>query len=71
MKLIAEIGQAHDGSLGNLLSMVRKLCSLRVDIVKLQHHIADALAHERTPFRYSIVFGSMHSSNLPSLKSRP
>lgn len=51
MKLIAEIGQAHDGSLGNLLSMVRKLCSLRVDIVKIQHHIADAESSEHEQFR--------------------
>ena len=51
MKLIAEIGQAHDGSLGNLLSMVRELCDLRVDIVKLQHHIADAESSEHEEFR--------------------
>jgi N-acetylneuraminate synthase len=51
MKLIAEIGQAHDGSLGNLLSMVRKLCSLRVDIVKIQHHIAEAESSEHEQFR--------------------
>jgi N,N'-diacetyllegionaminate synthase len=51
MKLIAEIGQAHDGSLGNLLSMVRKLCSLRVDIIKVQHHIADAESSEYEQFR--------------------
>lgn len=51
MKLIAEIGQAHDGSLGNLLSMVRKLCSLRVDIIKVQHHIADAESSEHEQFR--------------------
>jgi N-acetylneuraminate synthase len=51
MKLIVEIGQAHDGSIGNLLSMVRKLCSLRIDIVKLQHHIAEAESSEYEEFR--------------------
>lgn len=51
MKLIAEIGQAHDGSLGNLLSMVHKLCGLPVDIIKLQHHIANAESSEHEKFR--------------------
>lgn len=51
MKLVAEIGQAHDGSLGNLLSMVQKLCSLRVDAIKLQHHIAEAESSEFEQFR--------------------
>lgn len=51
MKLIAEIGQAHDGSLGNLLAMVSKLCSLRVDTIKVQHHIADAESSEYEQFR--------------------
>lgn len=51
MKLIAEIGQAHDGSIGNLLSMVRKLCTLRVDIIKLQHHIAEAESSDHEQFR--------------------
>lgn len=51
MKLIVDIGQAHDGSHGNLVSMVRKLCSMRVDIVKLQHHIAVAESSEHEQFR--------------------
>jgi N,N'-diacetyllegionaminate synthase len=51
MKLIAEIGQAHDGSHGNLLAMVQRLCTLRVDIVKVQHHIADAESSEHEQFR--------------------
>jgi N,N'-diacetyllegionaminate synthase len=51
MKLIVEIGQAHDGSHGNLMAMVRHLCSLPVDVIKLQHHIADAESSEHEQFR--------------------
>lgn len=51
MELIAEIGQAHDGSWGQLVSMVDVLCGLPVDTIKLQHHIAAAESSESEQFR--------------------
>lgn len=51
MKVIVEIGQAHDGSHGNLMAMVRHLTTLPVDTIKLQHHIADAESSEHEQFR--------------------
>lgn len=49
--IIAEIGQAHEGSLGILHSYIDALASTGVDAVKFQMHIAEAESSEHEPFR--------------------
>jgi N,N'-diacetyllegionaminate synthase len=49
--LIAEIGQAHEGSLGILYSYIDEIAKTGVDAVKFQMHIAEAESSEHEPFR--------------------
>ncbi len=49
--LIAEIGQAHEGSLGILHSYIDAVAQTGVDAVKFQMHIAEAESSEYEPFR--------------------
>jgi N,N'-diacetyllegionaminate synthase len=49
--IIAEIGQAHEGSLGILYSYIDALASTGVDAVKFQMHLAEAESSEHEPFR--------------------
>ena len=49
--IIAEIGQAHEGSLGMLHSYIDALATTGVDAVKFQMHIAEAESSEHEPFR--------------------
>jgi N,N'-diacetyllegionaminate synthase len=49
--LIAEIGQAHEGSLGILYSYIDALAQTDIDAVKFQMHIAEAESSEHEPFR--------------------
>ncbi len=49
--IIAEIGQAHEGSLGILYSYIDALAQTGVDAVKFQMHIAEAESSEHEPFR--------------------
>jgi len=49
--VVAEIAQAHDGSLGILLSMVEAAAACGVDAVKFQVHIAHAESGPEEPFR--------------------
>jgi len=49
--IIAEIGQAHDGSLGILYSYIDAIAQTGVDAVKFQMHIAEAESSEYEPFR--------------------
>lgn len=60
--VIAEIGQAHDGSLGILHSIVDAVAATGVDAVKFQVHIADAESSPQEPFRihFSPVDRSRH-----------
>lgn len=51
MYIIAEVGQAHDGSLGIAHSYIDALAKTGVDAVKFQTHIADAESSELEPFR--------------------
>lgn len=51
MFIIAEIGQAHEGSLGLALSYIDALAETGVDAVKFQMHIAEAESSEYEPFR--------------------
>lgn len=48
---IAEIGQAHEGSLGILYSYIDAIAKTGVDAVKFQLHIAEAESSEHEPFR--------------------
>ncbi|MFV8325998.1 N-acetylneuraminate synthase family protein [Flavobacterium sp. ZS1P14] len=49
--MIAEIGQAHEGSLGMLYSYIDAIALTGVDAVKFQMHIAEAESSEHEPFR--------------------
>jgi N,N'-diacetyllegionaminate synthase len=49
--LIAEIGQAHDGSLGILHSYIDALSDTGIDAIKFQTHIAQAESSVYEPFR--------------------
>ena len=49
--LIAEIGQAHECSLGILHSYIDALAQTGVNGVKFQMHIAEAESSEHEPFR--------------------
>lgn len=49
--IIAEIGQAHEGSLGILYSYIDALAHTGVNAVKFQMHIAEAESSSEEPFR--------------------
>ncbi len=49
--IIAEIGQAHEGSLGILYSYIDAIAQTGVDAIKFQMHIAEAESSEQEPFR--------------------
>ncbi|WP_081211275.1 N-acetylneuraminate synthase family protein [Salegentibacter sediminis] len=49
--IIAEVGQAHEGSLGLALSYIDALAETGVDAVKFQLHIAEAESSKFEPFR--------------------
>ena len=53
---IAEIGQAHDGSLGILHSYIDALSSTGVDAVKFQMHIAEAESSSFEEFRVNFSY---------------
>ena len=54
--LIAEIGQAHDGSLGILHSYIDALASIGIDAIKFQTHIAEAESSIYEPFRVKFSY---------------
>lgn len=54
--IIAEIGQAHDGSLGLLHSYIDALADSGVDAIKFQTHIADAESSSYEPFRVAFSY---------------
>lgn len=49
--IIAEIGQAHDGSLGILHSYIDAIATTGVNAIKFQTHIAEAESSTQEPFR--------------------
>lgn len=49
--IIAEIGQAHEGSLGILYSYIDAISQTGVDAIKFQMHIAEAESSKHEPFR--------------------
>lgn len=51
VQLIAEVAQAHDGSLGILHSYIDALADTGIDAIKFQTHIAEAESSIHEPFR--------------------
>ena len=49
--IIADIGQAHEGSLGILYSYIDAIAQTGVDAIKFQMHIAEAESSQYEPFR--------------------
>ena len=49
--VIAEIGQAHDGSLGNAHAYIDAIANTGADAVKFQTHIASAESTKDEPWR--------------------
>lgn len=56
MKIIAEIGQAHEGSLGIAHSYIDALAITGVDVVKFQTHIAHAESSINETFRVKFSY---------------
>ncbi len=56
MIIIAEIGQAHDGSLGILHSYIDALSKTGVDAIKFQTHIAQAESSKYEEFRINFSY---------------
>jgi N,N'-diacetyllegionaminate synthase len=56
VKIIAEIAQAHDGSLGILHSYIDALADTGIDIIKFQTHIAEAESSPYEQFRVNFSF---------------
>lgn len=56
IELIAEIGQAHDGSLGLAHSYIDALANAGVQTVKWQIHIAEAESSAKEPFRVNFSY---------------
>jgi N,N'-diacetyllegionaminate synthase len=54
--IIAEIGQAHEGSLGILHSYIEALADTGVDAIKFQIHIAEAESSEYELFRVKFSY---------------
>lgn len=54
--LIAEVGQAHDGSLGILHSYIDALADSGVDAIKFQTHIAEAESSSKENFRVNFSY---------------
>ena len=54
--IIAEVGQAHDGSLGILHSYIDAIAEIGVDAIKFQTHIADAESSQFEKFRVKFSY---------------
>lgn len=54
--IIAEIAQAHDGSLGILHSYIDALATTGIDAIKFQTHIAEAESSIHEPFRVKFSY---------------
>ena len=56
MYIIAEIGQAHEGSLGIAHSYIDALSETGVNAIKWQMHIAEAESSSEEPFRVKFSY---------------
>ncbi|MGB8329372.1 MAG: N-acetylneuraminate synthase family protein [Polyangiales bacterium] len=50
-RVIAEVGQSHDGSLGTAHAFIDAIADAGADAVKFQTHIAEAESHPNEPWR--------------------
>lgn len=55
-EIIAEIGQAHDGSLGIAHSLIDALAETGIDVIKFQTHIAEAESSTKETFRVNFSY---------------
>ena len=55
MRLIAEVGQAHDGSLGQAHAYIDACAQNGINEVKFQTHIADSESSDYEPFRVNFL----------------
>lgn len=55
-ELIAEIGQAHDGSLGIAHSYIDALSAIGIETIKFQYHIAEAESSTNEEFRINFSY---------------
>lgn len=60
--IVAEVGQAHDGSVGIAHSFIDACAAAKVDAVKFQVHIAEAESSADEPFR--VRFSSVDATRL-------
>jgi N-acetylneuraminate synthase len=60
--IIAEIAQAHDGSLGSAHAYIEALASTGVDAVKFQTHLAHAESSVHEPFR--VLFSKQDATRM-------
>ena len=56
IEIVAEIGQAHDGSLGIAHSYIDAAAEIGIDTVKFQTHIAEAESSDKEMFRLNFSF---------------
>jgi len=56
MYIIAEVGQAHDGSLGILHSYIDAVAETGADAIKFQTHVAEAESSPYEPFRVNFSY---------------
>ena len=56
MYIIAEIAQAHEGSLGMAHSYIDAIANTGVDAIKFQTHIAEAESSKEEPFRINFSY---------------
>ncbi len=56
VEIIAEIAQAHDGSIGILHSYIDALAKRGIDTIKFQMHIAEAESSDKEPFRTNFSY---------------
>ena len=50
-KIIAEVGQLHDGNIKNAHNIIKKLAKTKVDAIKFQTHYAEEESTPREPWR--------------------
>ena len=56
MYIIAEIAQAHEGSLGLAHSYIDAIANTGVNAIKFQTHIAEAESSTQEPFRINFSY---------------
>jgi len=60
--IIAEVAQAHDGSLGQAHAFIDAVASTGADAIKFQTHIASAETTKQEPWRVKFSLSLIHIS---------